>query len=98
MGMHVFKPKSKDMKNMEDAREIADILLKNCSVILNVQDIDVDIAQRIIDFSAGACYCLGGHFKQISEYVFILAPTNVDISGDFQNILNDGGGSSGNKG
>ena len=49
--------------------------------------IDVELAQRIIDFTSGACYSLGGSLQQVSSYIFVLGPYNVDITGDLQNIL-----------
>jgi cell division inhibitor SepF len=83
MEVNVIRPVS-----MEDTREIADTLLDNCTVVLNLEGLDVDIAQRIIDFTCGACYSLDGSLQKISSYIFILTPENVDISGDFQSILN----------
>ena len=72
---------------MEEAREIADTLVDNSTVILNLEGIDVELAQRIIDFTSGACYSLGGSLQQVSSYIFVLGPYNVDITGDLQNIL-----------
>ena len=77
--------------SMEDTREIADTLLDNSTVILNLEGIDVELAQRIIDFASGACYSLNGSLQKISSYIFVLGPASVDITGDLQNIL---GGSS----
>jgi cell division inhibitor SepF len=74
--------------SMEDTREIADTLLDNCTVVLNLEGIDVEVAQRIIDFSSGACYAIGGSLQKVSSYIFILTPANVEISGDIQDILN----------
>lgn len=82
MEVCVIKPRS-----VEDNREIADTLLDNCTVVLNLEGIDVDIAQRIIDFSSGACYSINGSLQKISSYIFILTPANVEISGDIQDIL-----------
>lgn len=82
MEVCVIKPTS-----MEDTREIADTLVDNSTVVLNLEGIDVDVAQRIIDFTSGACYSLGGSLQKISSYIFILTPYNVDITGDFQDIL-----------
>ena len=53
MEVCVIKPSS-----MEDTREIADTLVDNSTVILNLEGIDVELAQRIIDFTSGACYSL----------------------------------------
>ena len=82
MEVCVIKPTT-----MEEAREIADTLVDNSTVILNLEGIDVELAQRIIDFTSGACYSLGGSLQQVSSYIFILGPYNVDITGDLQNIL-----------
>lgn len=75
--------------SMEDTREIADTLVDNCTVVLNLEGVDVDLAQRIIDFTSGSCYSLGGSLQKISSYIFIITPYNVDVSGDFQSILGD---------
>lgn len=83
MEVSVIRPTS-----MEDTREIADTLLESCTVVLNLEGLDVDVAQRIIDFTCGACYSLNGSLQKISSYIFILTPADVDISGDFQEILN----------
>ena len=47
----------------------------------------MDLAQRIIDFSSGSCYALHGGLLKISNYIFIITPKGVDISGDFQEVL-----------
>lgn len=61
--------------------------LAGCTVVLNLEGIDVDIAQRIIDFCCGACYCMSGSLQKVSSYIFILTPSSVEISGDIQDIL-----------
>ncbi len=82
MEVCVIKPTS-----MEDTREIADTLVDNSTVILNLEGLDMELAQRIIDFTSGACYSLGGSLQKVSSYIFVLGPYNVDITGDLQNIL-----------
>ena len=83
MEVCVIKPTS-----VEDAREITETLLKNKTVILNLEGLEVEIAQRIIDFTSGSCYAIYGNLQKISHYIFIITPASVDISGDFQSILN----------
>lgn len=82
MAVCVVKPKS-----MEDAREITETLLANCTVVLNMEGLDLDLAQRIIDFTSGSCYAISGNLQKISNYIFIITPSAVDVSGDFQDIL-----------
>ncbi|MCM1190964.1 MAG: cell division protein SepF [Butyrivibrio sp.] len=82
MEVCVIKPTS-----VEDAREITETLLANRTVVLNLEGLDVDVAQRIIDFTSGSCYAISGNLQKISHYIFIITPASVDISGDFQDIF-----------
>lgn len=72
---------------VEDGREISDTLLSGRAVILNLEGLQVSIAQRIIDFTSGACYSINGNLQKVSNYIFIITPESVDISGDFQDLL-----------
>lgn len=82
MEVCVIKPTS-----FEDAREITETLLANQTVVLNVEGLDVDIAQRIIDFTSGSCFAMNGNLQKISNFIFIITPENVEISGDIQNLV-----------
>lgn len=82
MEVCVIKPTSVD-----DARKITETLLNNQTVVLNLENLDVEIAQRIIDFASGSTYAISGNLQKISNYIFIITPACVDISGDFQEIV-----------
>ncbi len=82
MEVCVIKPES-----MEDELEIAETLLNGRTVVINMEGLSVDIAQRIIDFSSGATYALHGNLQKISNYIFLATPSGVDISGDIQNLM-----------
>jgi cell division inhibitor SepF len=82
MEVCVIKPTS-----VEDAREITETLLGNRTVVLNVEGLDVEIAQRIIDFTSGSCFAISGNLQKISNYIFIITPSSVDISGDFLSLV-----------
>lgn len=82
MEVCVIKPSS-----IEDAREITETLLANRTVVLNLEGLDVEVAQRIIDFASGSTYAINGNLQKISNCIFIITPACVDISGDFQEIL-----------
>ncbi len=77
MEVCVFKPTS-----VNDARDVTDTLLANSTVVLNLEGLDVEIAQRIIDFTSGSCYAIHGNVMKISHYIFVITPANVDVSGD----------------
>ncbi|MDD7770318.1 cell division protein SepF [Suipraeoptans intestinalis] len=83
MEVCVMKPNSVD-----DAREITETLLSGRTVILNLEGLDLEVAQRIIDFTSGATFAISGNLQKVSSYIFLVTPTNVDISGDLQDLLN----------
>ncbi len=82
MQVCVIKPST-----FEDVKEIADTLLSNCTIILNMEGIDLALAQRIIDFIMGSCYAIDGNLQRISNYIFIITPASVEISGDLQGLV-----------
>ena len=82
MGVCVVKPTS-----VEDGGVIVDTLLDNRTVVINLEGIPTDTAQRIMDITFGANMALDGHFQQISRNIFIITPKSVDISGDFTGAL-----------
>lgn len=81
MEVNVIKPHS-----FEDSQEICNMLLSNRPVIVNLEGFDPDDAQRIMDFISGCIYAINGKYHQISKYIFIFSPENVDISGDSLSI------------
>ncbi len=83
MEVCVIKPTTVD-----DAREITETLLSGSTVILNLEGLDLEVAQRIIDFTSGATFAISGNLQKISNFIFLVTPTNVDISGDLQDLLN----------
>ena len=93
-----FLPRSSNNKvvslikptSMEDTREICDYLLAGKAVVLNMEGIHMEVAQRIIDFTCGATYSMDGNLQKISNYIFIATPSSVELSGDFPELLADG--------
>ena len=85
MEVSMVKPTS-----IEDAREICDYLLAGKAVVLNMEGIHTEVAQRIIDFTSGATYSMNGNLQKISSYIFIATPESVELSGDFQEIIGNG--------
>ena len=77
MQVRVIKPSSFDQ-----ARQITDTLLAHRTVLLNLEGLDVNTAQRIVDFASGSCYALHGNFMKISHFIIVITPEDVDIAGD----------------
>lgn len=69
--------------SVEDGRKITDYLLDGKVVFLDLEGIDVNLAQRIIDFTSGATYAIDGTLQQMSKFTFVIAPSAVNVSGDF---------------
>jgi cell division inhibitor SepF len=72
---HVVSPNS-----FNHAQEVADKFKANQPVLLNLQGAERDLARRLIDFSSGLCYGLGGHMEKVAHQVYLLTPTNVEVS------------------
>lgn len=67
-------------KGFNDAQQIADKFKAKQPVIINLQQIDHDLSKRLIDFSSGLTYGLNGGMQRIAEKVFLLTPSNVEVS------------------
>lgn len=66
----------------EDTQNIIDNLKSRKPVIVNMEELELDCAQRILDFMAGAIYALNGTIYKISRGIFVVAPTNYDVIGN----------------
>lgn len=73
----------------ENTRDIIDTLLEGKSVVLNLEGMKLDLAQRIVDSVSGGCYAIQGNLQKISGYIYLVTPHSVDITGDFQDLVHD---------
>jgi cell division inhibitor SepF len=80
--MVVFQPQT-----YEDTQTIIDNLKARKPVIVNLESLNVDVAQRVLDFISGAIYALDGSVRKVSKGIFLLAPKGIDISGNFTSAL-----------
>ena len=83
---HVVAPTS-----FNHAQEVADKLKVNQPVIVNLQNVDRDLSRRIIDFASGLCYGIGGQMERVANQVFLLTPTNVEVSAEERRRLQEHG-------
>lgn len=77
--------------SFEEARDIADHLKQKKPVVINLESVEKDVARRIIDFLSGAVYATEGNIQKISSGIFLVAPYNVGIMGDFKDELRNKG-------
>lgn len=66
----------------EEAKEIADELLRRHTVVLNLEKTEKDVARRIVDFLSGVAYANNGKIQKVATRTFIVTPYDVEISGD----------------
>lgn len=82
-----FKVVIMQPENIDDAQDICDHLKDKKPVVINLVDVEKEAAQRIVDFLSGSVYALDGNIQKVAMGIFLVAPNNVDIMGDFKDAL-----------
>jgi len=70
--------------DFEDAQDVCNHLKNKKPIIVNLEGMEKEQAQRIVDFLCGSVYALDGTVQKVSNGIFLLAPNNVDIMGDYK--------------
>ena len=86
-----FKVVIMQPQNIDDAQDICDHLKNKKPIVVNLEDVEKEQAQRILDFMRGSVYALDGNIQKVSNEIFLVAPNNVDITGDFKDELSNKG-------
>jgi len=84
--VHVVAP-----TRFPDAQEIGDRFKSNQPVIVNLQGADRELSRRMIDFCSGVTYALGGSMDKVADQVFLLTPSNVEVSAEEKRRLQERG-------
>jgi cell division inhibitor SepF len=84
--VHVVAP-----AKFADAQEIGDRFKSGQPVIVNLQGNDRELARRMIDFCSGVTYALGGSMDKVADNVFLLTPSNVEVSAEEKRRLQERG-------
>jgi cell division inhibitor SepF len=74
-----------------DAQEVADQFKSGVPVIVNLQGVERDLMRRIIDFASGLCYGLNGQMERVANHVYLLTPSDVEVSAEERRRLRDRG-------
>lgn len=74
-------------KSMEEAGELCAQLKQKKTIIVNLENVEHDTAQRISDFLCGANYALDGTIQLISGEIFVICPIDVEISSQLKEDL-----------
>lgn len=84
--VHVIRPTA-----FSDVQKIADKYKANIPVIVNLQSVETELAKRFIDFLGGLTYGLDGGVQSVGERVYLLTPSNVDVSAEERRRLQEHG-------
>ena len=83
--VYVIKP-----QDFAEAQTAADLLREGRTVVINLEGVELTVAQRSIDFVGGATYAINGSLQAVSSNIFIAAPDSIEVSGDLKNeIMNE---------
>ncbi|WP_432665189.1 cell division protein SepF [Wukongibacter baidiensis] len=86
MNVVIYEP-----TEFEETPHIVDNLKSRKPVIINLEKLDQELAKKIFDFLNGAIYALDGQIKKVSKGIFILAPNNIDVSGNLSEEFSNQG-------
>ncbi len=78
-------------EGFDESKEIADHLKDRKPVVINLELLDKETAHKIFDFLSGAIYALGGSIQRVATNIYLIAPYNVTILGDFRDELTNKG-------
>ena len=73
----------------DDATEICESLKSRKIVVINTSSLENKIAQRLLDFVSGSCYALGGELQEIERGVYLLSPSNVEVTCELKNEISN---------
>lgn len=76
------KPSVVTPVSFDDAKDVGDCFRDGQPVIVNLQLGSREVARRLIDFASGLCYGLGGRMEKVAEDVFLLTPSDVEVSAE----------------
>lgn len=63
-----------------DAPVIGQHFREGCAVLMDVSNMPISEATRLVDFAAGLIYGLEGHIERVADKVFLLTPSHIEIS------------------
>jgi len=76
------KPTVVSPASFDAAKDVADRFKASQPVVMDLSGADRELARRLIDFSSGMCYALGGNMERVSPGVYLITPVGVEVSGE----------------
>jgi cell division inhibitor SepF len=67
-------------RSFGDVVEVADALRARQVVIVNLQNADRTLLQRVVDFTSGVAYTLDGKIQKLAEAIYLVVPAGVSVN------------------
>jgi cell division inhibitor SepF len=67
-------------RGFQDVVEIADALRNRQVVIVNLQNADRALLQRVVDFASGVAYTIDGKIQKLAEAIYLIVPAGVVVN------------------
>ena len=77
-----FEIKVVKPENFDNPAKIANLLMNNKTVVLNLEETNKEVARRLLDFLRGTAYAIKGEVKRVSEKTFIITSGNAVLSAE----------------
>lgn len=76
------KPRTVTPLTFDDAADVADAFAAGSPVAMNLRGADKETGRRLLDFTSGMVYGLGGGMEKIASNVFLITPPGVEVAPD----------------
>lgn len=83
------RPRLVTPTSFNQAQDIADNFKAGNAVAMDLYDADRDLSRRLIDFSSGLCYGLGGNMEKVAASVYLILPVGVEVPAEERALLAD---------
>ncbi|HXM08295.1 MAG TPA: cell division protein SepF [Candidatus Acidoferrum sp.] len=83
----VYSPRA-----FQDVMEVANSLRNRQVVIVNLQNADRALLQRVVDFTSGVAYTIDGKMQKLAEAIYLIVPSGivVNAAGLRESMMADG--------
>lgn len=83
------KPFAMSPSSFNEAQSVADKYMAGIPVIMNLQGLERDLSRRLVDFASGLCYGMRGSMERVTNQVYLLTPSNVEVSAEEKRRLRE---------
>lgn len=83
------KPYAMSPTSFNEAQSVADKYMAGIPVIMNLQGLERDLSRRLVDFASGLCYGMRGSMERVTNQVYLLTPSNVEVSAEEKRRLRE---------